>query len=117
VRRLSLEGAELILTPTALMSPWTTVADIVVPTRAYESQLFIAYANFCGSEYEQHYVGHSCIAGPDCSNLAKAGDKEIMLLATLNKSSMTQMRTALPYHRDRRPELYDALSHSLSDEQ
>jgi len=34
VRRLALEGAELILTPTALMSPWTTVADLIVPARA-----------------------------------------------------------------------------------
>lgn len=58
VRRLSLEGAELLLTPTALMSPWSTVADQVVPVRALENQLFIAYANFCGNEYEQHYVGH-----------------------------------------------------------
>lgn len=116
VRRLSLEGAELILTPTALMSPWTTVADVIVPARACESQLYIAYANFCGSEHDQHYVGHSCIAGPDGANLAKAADKEIMLLATLKKSSIAQIRSAVPYHRDRRPALYKALSISSSDE-
>jgi len=110
VRRLALEGAELILTPTALMSPWTTVADLIVPARAYESQLYIAYANFCGSEYEQHYVGHSCIVGPDGDNLAKAADKEAMLLATLKKSDIASIRSALPYHRDRRPTLYSSLS-------
>lgn len=110
VRRLALEGAELILTPTALMSPWTTVADKVVPMRAYENQIFVAYANFCGSEYEQHYVGHSCIAGPDGTELAKASDKEKMLTAKLNKSSMADMRSKIPYHRDRRPSLYKALS-------
>jgi len=110
VRRLALEGAELILTPTALMSPWTTVADLIVPARACENQLYIAYANFCGSEYEQHYVGHSCIAGPDGSNLAKAADKEIMLVTTLTKSSIANIRSALPYHRDRRPSLYRSLS-------
>ena len=109
VRRLAIEGAELILTPTALMSPWTTVADLIVPARACENQLFIAYANFCGSEYEQNYVGHSCIAGPDGSCLAKAMDDEIMLIAKLNKKSITEMRTAVPYHVDRRPALYTAL--------
>jgi len=112
VRRLALEGAELILTPTALMSPWTTVADLVVPARAYENQLFIAYANFCGSEYEQHYVGHSCIAGPDGTNLAKASDEEVMLVTTLKKRSITQMRSALPYHQDRRPLLYKSICDS-----
>jgi len=109
VRRLALEGAELILTPTALMSPWTTVADLIVPARACENQLFIAYANFCDSEYEQHYVGHSCIVGPDGSNLAKAADKEVMLVASLKKSTITDIRSALPYHRDRRPALYRSL--------
>jgi len=110
VRRLALEGAELILTPTALMSPWTTVADLTVPARAYENQLYIAYANFCGSEYQQHYVGHSCIAGPDGSNLAKAKDKEVMLVSTLKKNDIARMRTALPYHHDRRPSLYRIIS-------
>jgi len=111
VRRLALEGAELILTPTALMSPWSTVADKVVPVRAYENQVFIAYANFCGSEYTQHYVGHSCIVGPDGNDLAKASDKEIMLLAKLDKSQIEKSRIELPYHRDRRPALYSTLTH------
>ena len=110
VRRLALEGAELILTPTALMSPWTTVADLIVPARAYENQLFIAYANFCGNEYEQHYVGHSCIVGPDGRTIAKASDQELMLVATLKKSNISTIRSALPYHRDRRPALYRSLS-------
>jgi len=109
VRRLALEGAELILTPTALMSPWTTVANKLVPMRAYENQLFIAYANFCGSEHEQHYVGHSCIAGPDGSDLAKADEREVMLVAKLDKRNIAKTRAMLPYHRDRRPTLYNAL--------
>jgi len=109
VRRLALEGAELILTPTALMSPWTTVADLIVPARACENQLFIAYANFCESEYEQHYVGHSCIVGPDGNNLAKASDKEVMLVAKLKKRSIAEIRSAVPYHQDRRPLLYKTL--------
>lgn len=110
VRRLAIEGAELILTPTALMFPETTVADNVVPVRAYENQVFIAYANFCGHEYEQHYVGHSCIAGPDGSELAKALDNETLLVATLDKQQISQSRTELPYHTDRRPNLYKKLT-------
>ncbi len=114
VRRLALEGAELILTPTALMSPWTTVADKVVPIRAYENQIYIAYANFCGAEYEQQYVGHSCIVGPDGTDLAKAQDNDVMLTATLSKSSIADIRTKLPYHRDRRPNMYKALCNDAS---
>ena len=110
VRRLALEGAELILNPTALMTPFTTVADLVVPVRAYENQIFIAYANYCGSEYEQAYVGHSCIAGPDGEPIAKASATPTMLIAKLDKSEITKNRDALPYHKDRLPKLYKGLS-------
>ena len=110
VRRLAIEGAELLLTPTALMEPWSTVADRVVPVRAYENQLFIAYANFCGNEYQQHYVGHSCIAGPDGMTMAKAKKAEVMLVATLDKTDISNVRQTLPYHRDRLPSLYQALT-------
>jgi len=110
VRHLALAGAELILTPTALMSPWTTVADKVLPVRAYENQVFIAYANFCGAEHEQQYVGHSCIVDPAGENMAKASTNEALLIAQLDKSSIADMRAALPYHHDRRPELYSALT-------
>lgn len=111
-RRLAIEGAELILNPTALMAPYTTIADQVVPVRALENQLFIAYANFCGNEYEQHYVGHSCIAGPDGAVLSKATNKPEMLIAKLDKSSIAKNREALPYHKDRLPRLYKVLSHN-----
>lgn len=114
VRHLALAGAELVLTPTALMTPWTTVADKVVNMRAYENQLYIAYANFCGSEHEQHYVGHSCIVGPSGDDLAKAATDEVLLIADISKQGMREMRRALPYHRDRRPELYQAISEQPS---
>ena len=37
----------------------------LVPTRAYENHLFVAYANRCGREGELEYVGRSCVVGPD----------------------------------------------------
>lgn len=111
VRELALQGAELILVPTALMTPWTQVADLVVPTRAYESQLYIGYANYCGAENGIDYVGHSCIAAPDGEVLAKAAQEPKLLFATLDKEVLHQTRESLPYHKDRRPELYSRLSH------
>jgi predicted amidohydrolase len=52
VRRLALAGAHLIAVPTAL--PATDQAGLIarkmVPVRAFENQLFIAYANHCGAD-------------------------------------------------------------------
>ncbi len=106
VRQLALAGADLILTPTGLMQPWRDVAERVVPVRAYENQLFIAYANYCGDEGDLSYEGRSCITGPDGDDLARAGQTPVMLTATLQRKAITDARHALPYHRDRRPELY-----------
>lgn len=115
-RCLALEGAELILIPTALMAPFTNVAERVVPVRAFENQLFIAYSNYCGNENGLNYVGHSCIIGPDGKDRARAVDKTMLLTATLHRQEINHARAELPYHRDRRPELYTALSRSASDD-
>ena len=109
-RTLALAGAELILVPTGLMHPWRDVAERVVPVRAYENQLYIAYCNYCGSEADLDYEGRSCIVGPDGSDLARAEQSQVLLTATLTRSAIEQNRQALPYHRDRRPGLYHSLS-------
>ena len=46
------------------MEPYAFVASSLVPTRAYENQLFVAYANRCGREDDLVYVGQSCIVSP-----------------------------------------------------
>lgn len=106
VRHHALAGADLILVSTALMAPWVEVADLIVPARAYESQVYIAYANYIGEENGTRYVGHSNIVGPDGRQLEQAGKAEILLLATLEKSELSKVRQAVPYRQDRRPELY-----------
>lgn len=109
-RHLALQGADIILAPTALMSPWSFVADKMTCVRAAENQVFFAYANYCGPENDLDYVGRSCIIGPDGEELARAGKKPELLLATLEYPALTRIRQDLPYHKDRRPELYQTLS-------
>jgi len=109
-RALALAGAELILVPTGLMQPWREVAERLIPVRAYENQLYIAYCNYCGTEGDIVYEGRSCIAGPDGADLDRAEKKPALLTATLSKDVIAECRAALPYHRDRRPELYQSIS-------
>ncbi len=109
-RTHALAGAELIIVPTALAGDWYTVAERVVPVRAYENQLFIAYANFCGEENDCHYAGRSCISGPDSEDLARAKTDATLLVATLNKNSIDSIRKEIPYHQDRLPSLYKAIT-------
>lgn len=106
VRRLALAGADLILVPTANMAEYDFVATHVVPVRAFESQVLIAYANLCGSEGDIVYGGLSCIAAPDGVELARGGREETLILADLDRQQLDAARRAFPYLTDRRPNLY-----------
>jgi len=111
VRALVLAGAELVAVPTTLMAPNEVVARALLPARATENQVFVAYANRTGSEGGLAYVGQSCIVGPDGADLARAGrDEERLLLADLDPAAIAGARSAYCYVGDRRPELYAALT-------
>uniref|UniRef100_A0AAU3H4J0 Carbon-nitrogen hydrolase family protein n=1 Tax=Streptomyces sp. NBC_01401 TaxID=2903854 RepID=A0AAU3H4J0_9ACTN len=109
VRAHALAGTELLLVPTALMRPFTFVAEAVVPVRAFESQLYIAYVNRVGGEGEFDFTGLSCLAGPDGTVLARAGAGDELLVADADPGLLAASRAANPYLRDRLPALYGSL--------
>lgn len=106
VRSLALAGADLVLVPTANMRPYEFVAEVVVPCRAYENQVFLAYANFQGPEGELDYCGLSCVVAPDGQILARARDPEQLLIADLEPERIAMVREGFSYLRLRRPMLY-----------
>ncbi len=109
-RRLALAGADIILIPTAQMEPYERVARHVIPTRAYENQAYVAYANHSGAENGLGYIGLSSICGPDGAVLAMAGAGEEMLFADTAPAHQDAVRKADPFFKDRRPELYGPLA-------
>jgi len=106
VRSLALAGAELIAVPTALIEPFDIVARTLVPARAFENQVYVAYAGMCGSERGLGYCGLTCIVGPDGRDLARAGPGPALLFADIDPSAVSKGRQSNPYLSDRRPELY-----------
>jgi len=106
VRKLALEDTELLLVPTALSSPYPIVATKVIPSRAFENGIYIAYADFCGEDNELAYAGLSCIVDPNGNDLARAGNKEEILYAQIDTDEIVKARSALPYLQQRRPDLY-----------
>jgi len=106
VRSLALAGADLIAAPTALIQPYDIVARTLVPARAFENQVYVAYAGMCGSEGGLGYCGLSCIVGPDGRDLARAKTEPALLFADIDLSAIPRGRKANPYLSDRRPGLY-----------
>jgi predicted amidohydrolase len=109
-RRLAIAGIDILLIPTAQMEPYEQVAKHIIPARAYENQIYVAYANHSGSDDGLNYIGLSSICGPNGAVLAAAGKGEEMLYATAEKPHHAAIRQADPLITDRRPELYAPLT-------
>lgn len=109
-RRLALAGADLILVPTANMTPYDFVAEVTVRARAYENQCYMVYANYCGREGDIHYCGLSSINAPDGSRAALAQQDEALISAELDRQLLTESRSINTYFNDRRPGLYAGLA-------
>ncbi len=107
VRRLALAGAELVLVPAALPRSGEIVARSVVAVRAFENQVFLAYADLCGEEGGIAFCGRSAIVGPEGDVLARArGRKPGLIAAALDRSRLAAARRSVFYLAERRPGLY-----------
>lgn len=102
-RQAALLGAEFLIVPTALASKWSFVADTLIPARAWENGVFLAYANFAGQEGDINYLGGSRIVGPDGITDALAGPREEVLTASVDKARVMAARDRLNYLGDRKP--------------
>ncbi|MFI1886439.1 carbon-nitrogen hydrolase family protein [Streptomyces jumonjinensis] len=113
VRAHALAGTDLLLVPTAQMHPFQFVAESLVPVRAFESQMYIAYVNRTGPEGEFEFIGLSCLAGPDGLARARAGRGEDLVTGEVDPEFLGGSRAANPYLSDRRPGLYASLTAPL----
>jgi predicted amidohydrolase len=110
VRNLALAGADFVAVPTAVMQPYDFVATHMVPTRAVENQVFLAYANRCGNENGLEYIGLSCVVGPGGSDLVRAQRGEELMFAVLDRGLLGKWKEHYEYMRDRKPALYGPLT-------
>jgi len=99
-RHVASLGAELILVPTALGDKWGWVAQSMIPTRAYENGVFLAYANSAGEENGMQFLGQSVIASPNGQEIARAGEQPCFIYGELDQKSVAAAQKRLPYLED-----------------
>ncbi len=109
VRSHALAGTDFLVVPTAQMHPFQFVAESVIPVRAFESQMYVAYVNRTGPEGEFEFVGLSTLAGPDGTARARAGRGEDLVFGEVDPDFLAASRKNNPYLADRRPGLYGSL--------
>ncbi len=99
-RHVARMGAELILVPTALGAQWGWVSQTMIPSRAYENGVFLAYANSAGTENGMHFLGQSFVATPDGEELARADATPQVIYAAIERGRVTRAQSRLPYLND-----------------
>lgn len=108
VRLLALQGADAVLVPTANMMGFDEVPRVLVPARACENRLYVAYANACGHEGEVNYAGLSTVAGPGGQVLMRAGRGPALRRVQLSRLALERAARQAPW-ADRRVDLYGPL--------
>ena len=108
-RCLAVNGAELLIAPYA--SSRTNMFQEVLRTRAFENGCYLAAANKVGREDGWTFGGQSLIADPAGQVLATADTgEETIIVADLSREAVLRARIDFPSRRDRRPELYGAIT-------
>jgi predicted amidohydrolase len=110
VRGAALQGAHVVVVPTAQMEPFAFVAETLIPVRAWENQVYVAYVNRSGEEGDLRYVGRSSIAAPSGAVLDALPPTTStgLVLAAVDTTLVEQGQRDNPYLGDLRPELYQA---------
>jgi predicted amidohydrolase len=96
-REAALEGVHLIAAPSALVDKWEVVPRRLIPTRAFENGVYLAYANHGGTENGFTYLGESRIVAPDGHEEAVAGAGEETLVATVDLERVRAAQERMPY--------------------
>ncbi len=112
VRAAALRGAQVVLVPTALAAGYENVARVLVPARALENSLIVAYSNHVGVEDGLELAGASVVAGPDGNLLVDAGSASGLVYADLSIPDVD-----VDYLADRRPGLYRAWEQNRTTEE
>lgn len=104
MRAAARAGAHLITVPTALRAQYLHLTKTMIPTRAFENGVYVAYVNHAGDEGEYRYCGHSTLAGPAEKPTCAGGDAEL-LICKMDTDEIKNARAELPYLKEARRDL------------
>jgi len=114
-RCVALDGAEIIFYPTAIGHPggdepvegdWQEAWELVQRSHAVANSVHIAAVNRAGREGSCQFFGGSFVCDAFGRILAKAGDGQETVIASLDLSMNHTVRESWGFFKNRRPETY-----------
>jgi predicted amidohydrolase len=99
-RSAVLNDADLLIVPTAISNKWRIVPDCVIPARAFENGVFVAYCNYAGNSTPTDFGGLSGVFQPDGQAIARAGHEPKIIFASIDTRKISEIRAQLHYLYD-----------------
>ena len=87
--------------PAARQRHW----DILLRARALESQCFVIGVNRVGEGGGLEFAGGSAVIDPLGQVVSHGGEEETLLVADIDLAKVEEVRSAMPFLRDRKPHL------------
>lgn len=106
VRTLALRGAQLVAVPTATLMhhEYKSLNRQLIPTRARENRIHVAYTNLCDGKT---FPGYSACCNPEGDAVGTGGPHESLILAVVVPDGYKYLHG---YLHDRRPSIYNELT-------
>ncbi len=111
-RLLGLQGAELLIAPSAWIDADADIWPVHLQARALDNLAFTVGVNRVGSEGHLNFIGQSMLVSPRGQILTRLGAQEDILYAQIDLGEVQEARRKALHWTLRRPDLYKALSES-----
>jgi omega-amidase len=108
-RLMTMKGAELFVVPGAFnMTTGPAHWETTIRARAVDNQTYMAVAS-PSHNIDMAYIayGHSMVVDPWGNIIAKAGEDEEIIYATIDKDYIYKVRNELPLLKNRRTDIYE----------
>ena len=105
-RAMAVDGATLLLFPSAQSKWMNRHIDVYAASRAAENCAFVAFSNLSGREPGEVYLGHSQIVSPGCKVLASVKASYGTAVAEVDFKELDRYKAHLPYLEQRVPSAY-----------
>lgn len=105
-RSLVDQGTEILIVPAEFPHPRKDHWRTLLRARAIENQTYVLGVNRVGKDAKNHFFGHSMIINPWGQVVEEGSEDELLIVGTLHKSALSEVRTKIPSWSDRKPEIY-----------
>lgn len=118
IRTLALEGAEIILVPSAFpagapLPPRTDHWDVLTQSAALLNMVYVVAPNQFGHAEGENLFGRSCVIDPWGTRIAQASGREEVVHGRLDLGYVSSVRDSLAVYDNRREDLYTGQSRVL----